>query len=730
MKLLRIILLILLGVIVLAVGAAAVFVATFDANRYKPQVERLVLERTGRVLNIDGDINLTLFPRIGAAIGHITLSDLDSKEGQDPFITIESSDVSVALMPLLRRQVLIDGLSINGLDVSVTRNRGGTFNFEDLITPKDSASAPTLPGPPTSDTAAPALEFDISSISVNNARLRYRDFINELDLDASGLHIKTGQIAPRSSGRLEVSARIASSALLLDTQWQLSSHYQLDLDAQRIGLERLAVKVTGQWQTLASIDAAIDLNLAANGATTALSLSDVRAALEAQLAGDALNAQLNTSQVELHGNAVSLQPSEIKLTLNSPTRRVATDLKLPAFDLRDDELNLKALSANASITDRAFGSDALTMTATADLSLNTKKETLTTQLTGELDGAAMNASLGVRGLAKPAITFDVQLNELKLDRYLVAQNQSGSATTSAPDQKSGSGSPQMTEAIELSVLKGPNVSGKLQVGKLLIKGQTIEEVQAQIALNQGRLAVAPMSAQLFGGKLSGSLAIDSHNNHFALKQTASGVRLESLLSALGQDPKVTGLGALNLDVTTSGASTTALTQNLAGHASVNLRDGAIKGIDIGAILGNVRRMLGKADTEQGSGSGQTTFTELSASATIQKGIATNDDLIVRAPMFRVEGNGTINIAASTLDYNARVAVVETSTGQDGADLAQLRGLTVPVRITGTFDNPRYRVDVASLAAELAKSKLGDRARDEINKVVPGLGDALKGILGR
>ena len=274
------------------------------------------------------------------------------------------------------------------------------------------------------------------------------------------------------------------------------------------------------------------------------------------------------------------------------------------------------------------------------------------------------------------------------------------------------------------------MSGKLQVGKLLIKGQTIEQFQAQMSLNQGRLAVGPMNAQLFGGKLSGSLSIDSHKNQFALKQTISGVQLESLLTALGQDPKVTGLGALNLDVTTTGISTPALTQNLAGNASVNLKDGAIKGIDIGAILNNVRSLLGKAPTEQGTGSGQTTFTEMSASATIQKGIATNRDLIVRAPMFRVEGSGTINIPASTLDYNARVAVVETSTGQGGADLAALRGVTVPVRITGTFDKPRYQVDVASLAAELAKSKLGDRARDEINKVVPGLGDALKGILGR
>jgi AsmA protein len=141
-------------------------------------------------------------------------------------------------------------------------------------------------------------------------------------------------------------------------------------------------------------------------------------------------------------------------------------------------------------------------------------------------------------------------------------------------------------------------------------------------------------------------------------------------------------------------------------------------------------MLGKAPAQQGAGSGQTAFTELTASATIQKGIATNRDLNVKAPLFRLEGAGTINIPQSSLDYLIKVAVVESSTGQGGKDLAALKGLTIPIKISGKFDRPQYSVDVGSLAAELAKSQLGDKAKDEINKVVPGLGDALKGLFGR
>jgi len=244
------------------------------------------------------------------------------------------------------------------------------------------------------------------------------------------------------------------------------------------------------------------------------------------------------------------------------------------------------------------------------------------------------------------------------------------------------------------------------------------------------LSVAPHSVQLFGGKLAGTLTVDANTNQFTLKENMTGVKLDSLLAVLGQEPKVTGQGALVVELSTTGTNIKSLKQNLAGTANVSLKNGTIKGIDVGAIINNVRGLLGKASTEQGAASGRTTFTELTASATFKNGIATNRDLNLKAPLFRLEGAGTANISTSSLDYLAKVAVVETSSGQGGADLAALRGVTIPINITGTFNEPRYRVDVASLAAELAKSTLGDKVRDEINKVAPGLGDALKGLFGR
>lgn len=744
MKALRIVLLAIVGINVVVVAAAAIFLATFDANRYKPEIQELVLQSTGRTLQIDGDIQLTLIPNIGAELGRATLSD---KDPDQPFVTLESTNVSVALLPLLAGQVFVDGVTIDGLTANITRDKGGALNFADLMgstepkpTSADSATSGTsTTAPPSTVATTPqttSFQFDVSSIALTNASLNYTDLQSGMDLQVSALTLQTGQIAPQSSGALELSAAVQSKSLALNAKVDVSGDYKLDLSGQTLDLTKLVTKLAGIWQDIKDIDTTLNLNLSADFVAGAYTLTGIDSKLKANLSGQAADLTIKTNEAKIAGQNITVAPSELVIGIKGAGREIASELKLPAFTFANDELSLKALTANISVTDPALGKEPLEVTANGDLSVNTKSERLSTQLAGQFDGSPVKAIVGVAGFATPAITFDVALDQLTLDRFGVAQasnNTSANTSSTANGQTGSQVASSNAAAIDLSGLKGlkgHNVKGKLRVGKVLSKGLTIDQVQADVALSQGKLSVSPHSAQLFGGKLAGSLLVDANTNQFSVKENITGIKLDSLLAALGQDPKVTGQGALTLDLVTSGTTVKALEQNLSGNARVNLKDGAVKGIDIGAIINNVRSMLGKAPTQQGTGSGETAFTELTASATIQKGIATNRDLNVKAPLFRLEGAGTVNIANSTLDYLAKVAVVETSSGQGGKDLAALRGVTIPIKISGKFDSPQYRVDVASLAAELAKSQLGDRARDEVNKVVPGLGDALKGLFGR
>ena len=751
MKALRITLLAIVGITVIIAAAAAIFVATFDANRYKPEIEQLVLENTGRVLTIDGDVHLTLFPNIGAEVGRATLSDKDPDQA---FITFQSTNVSVELWPLLSGDVFVDGVTIDGLSATMTRDKAGAFNFADLVSgdqtaddkadqAKSAAGGSTSGSSSSSANSASSFALDIRSVNLTNASLTFNDLQNRMDWTISELNLSTGQIARQASGKLKLAANVKSQTMALDGKLNVESDYKIDLATQQLSLNQISNQLSGNWRDLKDLTSDLKLNLEANLKDNAFAVSDLDLKGTANLAGQAIELTTTASGVQSKGNDIEVKPSTLNLTIKEPGRALSTELALPAFTFTGETLAMNGLDTGLSVTDPALGKEPLKVTAKGGLTLNTKAQTVATVLSGQFDGSPIKARVDVTGFDQPAITFDVALDALKLDRFgATTQPASSRSETNTADNgisngaSNGRSATQATQTgtIDLSALKGPNIKGKVRIGQVLSAGLRINQVKANVALNQGKLQVAPHSAQLFGGKLEGSLLVDAYTNRFTLKGNITGIKLDSLLTALGQDPKVTGQGALTLDLATTGTTVASLEQNLSGNARVNLKDGSVKGIDIGKILNNVRGLLGKAPTQQGSGSGQTAFTELAASATIAKGIATNKDLSVKAPLFRLEGAGTINIPDSSLDYLAKVAVVETSEGQGGKDLAALKGVTVPIRISGQFDDPKYSVDVASLAAELAKSKLGDqlgdRARDEINKVAPGLGDAIKGLFGR
>ena len=69
MKLIKYTIYAVLVLLALVVAAGAVFVMTFDPNRYKGDIERIVQERTGRTLKLSGDLAVAVWPSLGAKVG-------------------------------------------------------------------------------------------------------------------------------------------------------------------------------------------------------------------------------------------------------------------------------------------------------------------------------------------------------------------------------------------------------------------------------------------------------------------------------------------------------------------------------------------------------------------------------------------------------------------------------------------------------------------------------------
>ena len=128
MKAIRISLYVIAGLVVLLVLGVAVFAMTFNPNRYKPEIERLVKEKTGRTLSLKGDLQLAFWPALGAKVNGVTFSEHGSDQ---QFLAVDSAHASVALMPLLHGQAIVDGITVSGLKATVIKEKDGRFNFSD-----------------------------------------------------------------------------------------------------------------------------------------------------------------------------------------------------------------------------------------------------------------------------------------------------------------------------------------------------------------------------------------------------------------------------------------------------------------------------------------------------------------------------------------------------------------------------------------------------------------------
>lgn len=725
------------GLVALLAAVAAFVLATFDANKWKDEIAQLVQEKQNRSLKIEGDLSLSLFPAIAVRLSQATLSEHKSEQ---VFASVGSARISLQLLPLLSKQVVVDTVELDGLKARLVRFKDGRLNIDDLL---------------ARDEKAPPARFDIAGVKFGNGELIWRDEKAGQELVVSSLSLATGRLANAATDRFDLSATLVGSTPRLAMALKAAGQYRYDLDRKSYGGTKLAVRLTGDLADMRSLDmtlaaAALQLTGANEVAVEQLLVTakgkaaddDLEAKLEAPqlvLAADkasgaavdavlrltgarrAINAKVALSGVE--GKSQSLQVG--KLTLDLDARQGETTVKgslssALSANLDKQTVTLPAFSGELNVADPQMPMKSvrlpLTGSARADIDAQTAAFTASTQF----DESKIAARVDVSRFSPLALGFDVDIDRLNVDKYLPPRP----AAAAAP---AGGKAPE--KPFDLSGLKGLNASGVVKVGQLQVSNVKASNVRLEVRAADGKLDVAPHTANLYDGRLTGAMSVNAHNNQVALKQSFINVSINPLMrDALDRDV-LEGRGNVALEVTSGGATVAAMKKGLNGTANVNLKDGAIKGINLAKTFRESKALFsGRKDAvQQARQTEKTDFSELSASFRIAGGVARNDDLSMKSPFIRLAGAGDIDIGEGRMDYLARASVVNTSGGQGGRELDHLRGLTVPVRVSGPFDKIAYNIEFGSLVAEAAKAKVEEKVRSEVQHKLEG---GLKGLFKR
>ena len=757
-----------IGALVVVVGGVLAYVAaTFDPNQYKPQIVQAVKEKTQRTLTLAGDIELSLFPGIGARLGKAALSERGNTR---EFAAVEDLRFSVKLWPLLSREVVVDAVEIKGLRAHIVRYKDGRTNYDDL------AGAPP-PGKPAPQKPAPeaGVKVDIARVTVADSAVTYLDQGSGTKYEITRLNAKTGRIANGVPSDVEISLLARGSQPQLNIESTLKTRVTFDTGQQRLLLEGMDFGAKGNAAGVTDLAANAKGNVEARLASNEFIASKLAVTAKGKQEGQDVSFKLDMPRLSAMRDKVSGDRILLDATLAAGKRKVSAKVEVPAIegsakafragqvtaslDMQEEgastraklasplvgnierqQFELPKLTAAINVTNPKLPKSPIEATVNGALAVDLAKQSANLTFATKFDESTINGRAGVAKFAPPSYTFDVNIDRLDVDRYLPK-----SATAKEAPKTQPKGGPAGEQTIDLAALKNLNANGTLRVGALKVANVKTSNVRLDVKAAGGRMDISPIAASLYQGSLAGALTVDAKAAPtFAVRQKLTGVDIGPLLRDLAENDTLEGKGNVTLDVTTQGNTVSALKKALNGTSSVRLTDGALKGINIAGSIRSAKAKLGVLrgeQVQQANKTEKTDFSELSGTFNIKNGVAHNNDLAMKSPLLRVGGEGTINIGNDSIDYLIKASIVGTTKGQGGRELADLHGVTVPVRVAGPLDAPSYKLDFAALATDAAKQKLEATVRDQLEKRLGGgskdekksgggLGDTLKGIFGR
>jgi AsmA protein len=734
----------IVGVVALVAGALTFIALTFDPNTYKPQIIQSVKDSKQRTLKLDGDIKLQFFPSIGVGLSKVSLSEFQSEQ---EFVFVESASISLKLLPLLFRQLVVDEVAVSGVKAQFTKYKNGKTNLDDLLGKEAAPAAPV-----SAVAASVPMQFDIASVQLDKTDIQYRDEISGARYSVKELSLKTGRITNGLPSRIDFAAHVQSNKPKLDIATQIKTMLTFDLDKGQYQVQGLDLQANGKALDITDLAIKASGDASAHPATQEFSMMKFQLSVSGVNEKNRFDARLDAPDLNLTKNKFTGSNIALHAKLDGALGNIVSELSLPGIEgsAQSFKVNLLSLDADVKQPEQAFklklttpvtgsiesqqfnlSNLKLALNATGDklpgksisselkggIRADLGRQNIEGNLEGGLLQSQIKAKFAVKNFNVPMIRYDLEIDQFDADPYL--PRKSAEAKEKDKNKKAGQEQP-----FDLSALKTLNLEGSLRIGSLKAANVKVAQLRVDVKAHNGLVNIAPLSARMYQGSIDGKVSVNAATNSFTVSEKLTGINIAPLMKDAADLDVLEGKGNVVLDLATQGNTVSALKKALGGKASVDLANGAIKGINMDKVVQGLQSLSKdtKVQTLGVDKSEKTPFSEFKASFKIRNGVAHNDDLSVKSTVLRVAGNGDIDIGHDNLNYNAKVIFARTETGKTG---------TLPVYVSGAFDDPKIKVDYTALLKDVAKQKLDEKkdqlkedarnkARDELKKGLKGL----------
>jgi AsmA protein len=280
------------------------------------------------------------------------------------------------------------------------------------------------------------------------------------------------------------------------------------------------------------------------------------------------------------------------------------------------------------------------------------------------------------------------------DRPTVRGTVSGGILTIGSTEATGAGgaggaaggtSGWSTEPIDVSGLFAADAEIGLRFGGVRLDTAQLGAVEVNATLSQGRLVFDIGRIDAYGGRLAGQFVVNGRGGlSVGGDLILTEVQLAPLLDQFAGYDRLEGTGSASLQFLGVGNNMATIMSGLQGQGDFAFGAGAILGFDLAGMIRNF-------DTSFRGEGARTVYDSVSANFVISDGVVRNDDLLLDAPWGGVEGAGTVDLGARTVDYRVIPGVMRDEAGQ--------AGIAVPVLISGPWSDLSFRPDLEYLAEQ-------------------------------
>lgn len=616
-------------------GLAVVFIAALliipmlvDVNQFKPQIESRVAEATGRSFTLGGDIDLSLFPWAGIALSDLSLGNPPDYE-EKAFVTVRSFEARLKLIPLLLKDIQIKRFILKGPRIVLVRLKNGQANWEGLGKP---VGASIVPAP-------------TSSVEQDEKEDKPSEGVSLRGLAVGKFAITDGEVVWIDHAG-NVTKEIKGVSLELQDV-SLDKPIRIEFSAlvdQRPLLLEGSIGPLGKELGRGTIP--VDLSVKA--------MEQLAVALKGNIVNPAEEAAFDIS-LEIE----PFSPRKLLSVLNQPLPMATTDPKV--LDVLSLKTTLKGDTQHVSISDGML----------------------------LLDQSKLSFSAVAKDFSKPDVSFELNLDEIDLDRYLPppAEGKEEEILQSEPRKSDRS-------KTDYTPLRKLVLDGVLKAGKIKAGSARIQDIDLKVTASNGVLRMNPLTANLYQGNIhvTGSFDVRKDLPRSLADVQIKNIQIGPLLEDVISKDFLEGLTNAEMKMNLTGDTPESIKETLNGKGNILFADGAVKGIDLAGMLRNVKATFGLA--EEGTEKPRTDFTELRIPFTIKDGVVDTRDSGLMSPLIRVAVAGKADLVKETLDFRVEPKVVATIAGQ--GDTQQRSGFTVPVVISGTFTSPKFRPDLKGL----------------------------------